>query len=303
MKKRIAIVGAGAIGVGIGYHLQSAGADEFFYIASGERRLRLQRDGVYFNGQRFLIDVISPHEVAQPPDLVMLCVKGYHLIQALEDIKPILGRQSIVLSLLNGLDSEEQIAELIGFERVLYGISVKIDATRDKNQILATDPGKIIFGNQSGDVNANSIKLLKGILTRAHFSYELPKDIIHFMWWKFMVNVGVNTVSAVLRMPYGAMQQSKHARKLMEQAMQEVVAVARKVGVVLSQQDIQNWYDIFEGLGEQSKTSTLQDIEAGRKTEIDLFSGKVCSLGEKHGVPTPLNDILWRMINALEERG
>ena len=125
--------------------------------------------------------------------------------------------------------------------------------------------------------------------------------MIHSLWWKFMVNVGINSVSAILGADYGVFQRSKEARVLMLTAIDEVLAVAEREGVTLNSSDVEAWIEILDKLGPAGKTSMLQDIEAGRKTEIGLFSGKVSELGRAHGVPTPLNDSMLQMIRVMEQ--
>lgn len=115
-----------------------------------------------------------------------------------------------------------------------------------------------------------------------------------------MVNVGINQCSAVTRGRYALFQTVGVAQQLMEAAMQEVVAVAAPLGVRLGQKDIDRWYEVLQGLDPQGRTSMLEDIECGRRTEVDSFAGAVCALGKKHQIPTPVNQTLWQIIKAME---
>ena len=116
-----------------------------------------------------------------------------------------------------------------------------------------------------------------------------------------MLNVGVNQVSAVLRAPYGELIREDHARELMFEASREVVKIARKARIQLSEEDIQKYAAIIASLSPEGKPSMLQDVEAGRKTEVEIFSGTVIELGQKYGVPTPVNDMLFRLLKAIEQ--
>jgi 2-dehydropantoate 2-reductase len=120
------------------------------------------------------------------------------------------------------------------------------------------------------------------------------------MWWKFMINVGINQASAVLRSPYGVFQSSPDALALMKTLMQEVIAVAQKNSVGLTLKDLDDWCTILNTLSPDGKTSMLQDIEAGRKTEVEIFAGKVVSMGEKFQIPTPVNETVLRIIKVIE---
>jgi 2-dehydropantoate 2-reductase len=130
---------------------------------------------------------------------------------------------------------------------------------------------------------------------------EIPIDMMRMSWWKFMVNVGVNQASAVMRAPYGVLQSSPDARALMETLMRETIVLAQHVGVNLGEQDLEEWNAVLRSLSPEGKTSMLQDIEAGRKTEVEIFAGKVVELGKTYGIPTPVNQTLLSIIHVLEQ--
>lgn len=117
-----------------------------------------------------------------------------------------------------------------------------------------------------------------------------------------MMNVGINQTSAVLKAPYGVFQSIPEARELMVSACLEVVPIANREGISLSPADVDEYLRIIDTLSPQGKTSMLQDVEAGRKTEVEAFALTVMSLGKKHGIPTPVNEMLYRMIRVLERR-
>ncbi len=116
-----------------------------------------------------------------------------------------------------------------------------------------------------------------------------------------MINVGMNQASAVMRAPYGVFQKSPEAQGLMEALMKEVIALADVMDVNLTNRDIEDWYSFLNTLSTQGKTSMLQDIEAGRKTEVEIFGGKVVELSKTHNVPTPVNQTVLRIIQVLEQ--
>ena len=116
-----------------------------------------------------------------------------------------------------------------------------------------------------------------------------------------MINVGMNQASAVMQAPYGIFQASLEAQNIMEALMKEVIALADVLNVNLTLRDIEEWYPILEVLSPQGKTSMLQDIEAKRKTEVEIFGGKVVELGRTHGVQTPVNQTVFQIIRVLEQ--
>jgi 2-dehydropantoate 2-reductase len=183
----------------------------------------------------------------------------------------------------------------------LYAISVEIDAVRAGNQVTYTRPGVHYFGEASNPSISPKVRRVQEAFEKAGIRCKVPEDMLRMLWWKFMINVGINQASAVMRATYGAFQSNPDAQALMEALMREVVTLANRLQVNLTQQDIENWYPVLNRLSPQGKTSMLQDIEANRKTEVEAFSGKVIELGKEHGVPTPVNQTVFQIIRVLEQ--
>jgi 2-dehydropantoate 2-reductase len=159
-----------------------------------------------------------------------------------------------------------------------------------------------LFFGEAGNLSISErVKKVQTLFDRADIAYEIPEDMIRNLWWKFMINVGINQVSAVLRAPFSVFHQSTYACELMELAMREVMDIARMAGVNLYEEDIKNWYAFMSRLSPAGKTSMLQDVEAKRKTEVEMFAGKIIELGKKYSVPTPGNSVLFTAIKAIEE--
>ena len=147
---------------------------------------------------------------------------------------------------MNGLESEETIGAIYGMEKIVYAISVGIDALRAGNQITYTKPGKHYFGEAQNLSISPKVRRIQQAFDRAGISYETPPDMIRMLWWKFMVNVGVNQASAVLHAPYGIFQSNLEAQGLMEALMGEVVTLANALNVNLTQQDIKEWQPVLK---------------------------------------------------------
>ncbi|HQI34599.1 MAG TPA: 2-dehydropantoate 2-reductase [Syntrophales bacterium] len=297
----IGIIGAGAVGAAYAamFSHMDPPPGRLFFIAAGERGGRLQREGVVVNGKRYLVPTVPPAE-AEPVDLLIVAVKYYDLEKAITDMAGAVGPETTIMSLMNGIDSEERIGAVYGMDRVVYALNLGIDAVRTGNCVRYTNPGVVYFGEATNPVMTERVRRLHELFARARIPHTVPADMIRTLWFKFMVNVGVNQVSAVLGANYGLMRTSPAARSLMEAAMGEVIAVAKAVGVDLSEEDIAAWYKVLERLDAEGKTSMLQDIEAGRRTEVEMFAGKVIALGNRHGVPTPVNI---RLSNEIRKRG
>jgi 2-dehydropantoate 2-reductase len=207
----------------------------------------------------------------------------------------------LLLSILNGIESEDQIAAVYGADKILYSIAVGIDAVRQEDNITFSQQGKIFFGEAKNTHLTERVLRVQSLFNRAGIIYETPDDMIRTLWWKFMINVGINQVSAALGAPFLVFHNSHEARGLMESAMREVMAIAQAEGINLSEKDIESWNSFLFNLSPQGKTSMLQDVEAKRKTEVEIFAGKVIELGKKHGIPTPVNQTLYRFIRVIEQ--
>jgi len=294
----ITIVGAGAVGGAVAAMLAEAG-EQVFLLAAGERRRRLERGGLVVNGREYSMPVVDAEGAGMAADLVVVAVKQHHLAGAISQMGCSVGPESIIMSLMNGVESEEQIGKAFGDDLVLPATIVGIDALREGRVITYSKKGKIFFGELTGQ-KTRRVGRVGALFDRAGIAYEIPSDIRRTIWWKFMINVGVNQASAALRAPYGVFQTPGEARLLMESAMAEVIAVASRLGIPLGEADLADWYAVLKGMSPEGKTSMLQDVEAGRKTEVEMFAGKVIELGRRLGVPTPVNEKLFDLIRKIE---
>lgn len=270
-------------------------------VAGGNRGEFLKNKGLTVNNKHYPLPVIHPHEKVPPSDLVIVAVKHHHLKETIRDMRCVIGNDTTIISVMNGIESEEQIGDAYGMEKVLYSTVAGIDALRTEDQVVYTRQGKTFFGDASNHSISKQVKKVQTLFDRAGIAYEIPDDMIRNLWWKLMVNVGINQVSAVLRAPFSVFQKSAYARDLMELTMREVMDIARVAGVNLYEEDITNWYTFMYQLSPTGRTSMLQDIEAKRKTEVEVFAGKIIELGKKYAVPTPVNNVLFTAIKAIEE--
>lgn len=282
-----------------------AGIDVAF-AAEGERARRLRTAGITVNGQLLhmpVIDVASAGDHnGDAPRLIIVAVKHHHLPEVCRWLGGLVGSGTSVLSVMNGIESEQTIAEAVGNELVLPAIAVGMDAVREDGRVTYSRTGRIVFGNWHNEPGnpGERVRAVQELFDAAGIAWETPADVSRALWNKFMLNVGINQVSALLGAPYGVFQQNADARDLMRRAMAEVLPLARAEGVDLVQADLEAWFDVVGSLSPDGKTSMLQDVEAKRKTEVEMFAGRVCALGERHGVNVPVNAFLLHAIRVLE---
>lgn len=295
MIERIAIVGAGAMGGMYAAHLQRAGFD-VVWVASGERAERLRRLPYTVNGEPLELAVLdaAAAESPTPADLVIFAVKDGQLAAAIADAEVAIGPNTIAMSILNGLDSEERIAERYGVDHVLLCTALGMDAERTGQDVRFRQSGRIVFAHLNGTTDHPDVQAVSQALDRAQLAWQTPSDMRRQLWWKFMVNVGINQASAVLRAPYGAFHTDGDARDLMLALINEVLAVAAAEQVNLDASDVERWNQVLAGQPAEGWTSMAQDVLAGRETEVESFAGRVVALGTRHGIATPYNQaVLW----------
>lgn len=316
---RIAIVGHGALGALYGHAFSSVRDNQVIFVTNRERAAGLKARPLTVNGETFDYDVESPENSTGTAGLIIFAVKYHHLPQALEDARAHAGKDTIFVSVMNGIDSEELIAEVYGNAHVLHTVALGMDAVRVGSRVDYTTPGRLLFGRadragqvgQAGQVDRRpgnrqpesdaDLRTFAELCDRAGISYQNPPDILRSLWSKFMLNIGVNQVSAVLEAPYGPFQRETYAQQLMRQAMEETVTVAEALKIELHRQDIEDLIDVLKTLSPEGKTSMYQDIAAGRKTEVEMFAGKLIDLAESHVIEVPVNRVLFSIIKAKEE--
>ena len=194
-------------------------------------------------------------------------------------------------------------------EQVPLCIALAMDAEREGRRVRFTQTGRLVFGPadpadlvSTGTPSTTArLRAVQDALTRAGLAWETPPDMRHRMWWKFMVNVGINQASAVLRAPYGAFQHPGPARDLMMALIDEVRTVAAAEGVDLDASDVEQWHRVLAGQPADGRTSMHQDVLAGRETEVGIFAGRVVALGGEHRIPTPHNQTILWILRALTD--
>lgn len=298
---KISVVGAGAMGAYYASRLFETDGLDVSLIAGGDRHERLRREGLVVNGKHYEIPVRRPGESTRS-NLLLVAVKHHHLGQAIEDMRGAVGPDTLILSVMNGIQSEEQLGEAFGAERVLYAMVLGIDAIREGNVVQCSKQGKLFFGEARNMVLSERVKRLQDLFTRAGIVHETPVDMIRALWWKFMINVAINQVSALVDGPYAVMQRSQVAQELMKDAMEEVVAIANAKRIDLTEKDVMGFFSILQGFAPNGKTSMVQDVEAHRKTEVEMFAGKVVEMGVELHIPTPVNRTFLRLLQTIESK-
>lgn len=293
------LIGMGAIGTVYGDMLYHAYGERFTAIASEGRAERLRREGILHNGKRFSPPVTELGE-GKPVDLLLVCVKNYQLEEAVRDMAPFVGTGTKILPLLNGITATDRLQSAFPQACVFYGLTVVIDAVRTGREVVNTLNGILQFGKARNIPVSEEAACVREYLRGAGIDARIEEDMIRGIWKKWMLNVGINQVSALTGARYGQIARVPEADFLFIRAMEEVLALAKAAKVDLREEDVEEYRALIETFSPEAKTSMLQDMEAGRKTELEDFSGELLRLAERYGVPAPVNGVLYKALRAGE---
>lgn len=297
--KTVAILGAGAVGSYIIWGLSGRKDIRLGVIAEEERAERMKK-GCMINDVAYHPEVWTPQE-AKGTDLLIISLKYGALPGALEDIHAITGEHTTVMSLMNGVDSEEFISEKIGASHVMHSL-IKIASHKEGNGYYFNPETTIgiIFGELTAPYQSERVQAVEALFKGTGLHYRVTEHIREEIWSKFRLNVCNNLPQAILGAGVGCYQDSVHMKQISDGLRRELEAVAAAKGIDISKADDSSSHG--SAVPPSARYSTLQDLDAGRHTEIDMFSGALVRMGRELGIPTPYNEYTYHMIKALEEK-
>lgn len=296
----VAVLGAGAVGSYVIWGLSHKKDIRLGVIAEGERADRLKKGGCRINDEVYRPEVWSPQE-AEDVDLLIVSLKYGSLPEALESIKTIVGEHTTVMSLMNGVDSEELIAEQVGDGRVLRSL-IKVASHKEENGYYfnpETTLG-IIFGELAAPFDSERVQAIESLFADTGIHFRSTEFIREEIWGKFRLNVCNNLPQAILGAGVGCYSDSTHMKVISDGLRRELEQIALAKGIDMSK--MAGTSGRGSAVPASARYSTLQDLDAGRHTEIDMFSGTLMRMGEELGIPTPYNEYTYHMIKALEEK-
>ena len=279
MIKNVVIVGLGGVGAVYASKLPMAKI-----LVNKERFERYKSSPTVINGVIHDFDYVT--ECPKNPDLIIITTKFYNLNEVLEQIKPT--QNTIILSLINGVSAVEIISKKFPESIVVPAYLICDSIIRQGRRIIHNDVNKIVMGQ-----NVELEKFFK----QNNINYEVAEDIKSALWQKLMLNIIANQLSAVTRKTFGEMNSLPYIDKLLKNILQEVIETAEKEGVNNPKGLAQKAVDTFHNMAPYGKTSMLQDVENGNKTEIDAFAGYIKMLGKKYGIKTPYSDLFYYLLS------
>ncbi|MEK6709779.1 MAG: 2-dehydropantoate 2-reductase [Nitrospinota bacterium] len=294
---RFGVMAAGGVGGYFGGLLARAGEDVRF-IARGPHLEAIRRNGLRVEAvvPEGGFTVESPSAAADPAqagvcDVVLFCVKTVSNPEAIPAIAPMVGPGTVIISLQNGVDNEEQLAARYS-GCVMGGAAYIFTSVAGPGLIRQIGgPRRLVFGELGGGRSPRGERILAA-LRRAEINAELSPDIEAELWTKFIFICAVGGVTALTRSPLAEIMAYEGTRRMMREVMREVYHVGRARGVRLPPGADEDRYRFLDQQNPASKGSLCHDLEAGRRLEIDALCGAAARLGREAGVPTPLNDFI-----------
>jgi 2-dehydropantoate 2-reductase len=289
---RIAIMGSGGLGGYFGARLSQGGSDVHF-IARGKHLDAIRRDGIRIEGPSPLlvnpVHATDDAETIGPVDLVMVCVKLWDTDDALEQIRPLVGPSTTIISFQNGVLKDRYLRSKYDESQLMGGVGYVATTIDRPGVIRQTGPmQRLIFGEFDGSESARGNAFLAACLAGG-IKAELSTNILREIWQKYVFLVGLSGATTTIRKPIGPIREHPQTRAFLLDVMREVVSVGRAYGVDLAE----NYADIRLQLADEvayDMTSSMHhDLERGNRLEVRWLSGGVVELGAAKGVPTPLN--------------
>lgn len=300
---RVAVMGAGAMGGYFGARLAAAG-NEVAFVARGRHLEAMREEGLKvksFHGDFHVRSLFTsePAEIG-PMDLILFCVKSYSTEEAAGELAPLLGTETTILSLQNGVDNPDKIASLWGHEHTLAGVVYIAAEILAPGAIGHSAGGRIVLGELDGEASEQT-KAVQGLFAAARVPCDVSMEIRKVMWGKLVWNAPFCAIACLVRATAQEIVDSDSLRKLAVDCMGEVIEAAKCRGIGLAPSVIEDAVKLSRGLG-PFKPSMLQDLEAGKPLEYEAFNGIVVKILRQAGKPAPVNEIFYAALKFLDRK-
>jgi 2-dehydropantoate 2-reductase len=290
---RIAIMGSGGLGGYFGARLVQGGAADVHFVARGKHLEAMRQEGLRVEGPEPLH--VKPVQVTDDPrkigvaDVVMFCVKLWDTEQAIEQIRPLVGPDTAIISFQNGVLKDQYLRQAFDPRQLMGGVGYVATTIAAPGVIRQTGPmQRLLFGEFDGSRSKRGEDLLAACLAGG-IKAEFSSDIVREIWQKFVFLVGLSGTTTTIRKPIGPIRSNPQTRAFLHDVMQEVVAVARAHGVAVPEDYAQVRLQLADDVSPDMTASMHHDLQRGNRLEVRWLSGGVVELGKAKGVPTPLN--------------
>lgn len=300
---KIVIIGAGAMGCLFAAFLAKSKEDVWLLDKDKENAAKLNESGISLEGLSgsWQVKIKATSAIADigKADLILICVKSFNTKSAAEEIMPLLGRDTKILTLQNGMGNIEIISEIAGEERVIGGVTNEGATLIALGKIRHAGRGETIIGSSSGKTPVE-MRAIREIFNKAGFETKMTRDIKSLIWSKLIINVGINALSAITRLPNGKLTEYEGTKRILRDAVTEAARIAKRKRIKLIFDDPLAKVEAVCESTSENLSSMLQDVLRKKRTEVDFINGVIVRLGQELGIEVPTNKFLLDLINTIE---
>jgi 2-dehydropantoate 2-reductase len=303
---RIAIFGAGGLGAYYGARLCEAG-HEVGFIARGEHLRAICDKGLAIKSPRGDVHLKSVLASDDPAaigvvDLVIVAVKTWQIPQVASAMAPLMGPDTMVVPFLNGVDAPDGLAEVLGEQHVLGGLSKVFSLIEAPGVIHHFSPGAYVEIGELHGGTSERVRHLSTIFEEAGVDVGISEDIRSALWFKLLMVSSWAGLGALARSPMGELRSESATHALIDQSMDEGIAVGRASGHTLADDCKQQLWDFYMAMPVDATASMQRDLMQGRPSELDAWNGAIVRIGEQYQVPTPMHRLVWTLLQPMERR-
>lgn len=301
---KIAVIGPGAMGCLVsGFLKHKTREDVWLYDKFAERAGQIRNNSLKIesgnNTLQVKMNVTADAKEIGVSDLVIICVKSYSTEDACKDIKPMVGENTLVATLQNGIGNVQILNDYFGAEKVVAGVTNHGATLLGIGHVRHAGKGDTIIGKADGGLS-RAMKEISAVLEKAGFDTKISKDINSVIWSKLIINVGINALTAITRLNNGRLTEYEESRALLRSAVQEAAKIVKRKRIKLAYDDpIQKVESVCKATG-TNISSMLQDVLNKKKTEIDFINGAIVRQGKSLGIPAPVNEVLTNLVKTIE---
>jgi 2-dehydropantoate 2-reductase len=301
---KIVIVGPGAMGCLLAVFLSKSKQELWLLDKNKERTSLIQQSGISIEGisgswQTQVKTTAQPQEIGEA-DLIIICVKSYDTKKAILEAKAIVGKNTKVLTLQNGIGNIEIIAEVVGSEKVIGGVTNLGATLLDVGKVRHAGRGETVIGRIDGKLSIE-LRTIREIFNKVGLETRISRDIKGLLWSKLIINVGINALTAITGLNNGRLIEFEGTRKILRDAVTEAIRVAKRKRIKLIYDDPLAKVEAVCEATATNVSSMLQDVLRKRRTEIDFINGVIVRQGQELDIPTPVNSLLANLVKTIEE--
>jgi len=300
---KIVIVGPGAMGCLFAAFLSKSKEEVWLLDKDKERAAKINKQGIVVDGipgnWQPRVNTTSIVQEIGKADLVLICVKSYDTKAAMQEAKALVGEDTLVLTLQNGIGNLEILSEIVGEEKVIGGVTNMGAILLDTGHIKFAGKGETIMGLVDGKIPVQ-MRAIREMFNKAGLETKVSRDIKSLLWSKLVINVGINALTAVTRLYNGKILDFEGSRKILREAVTEAVKIVKRKRIKLLYDDPLAKVEAVCEATAPNISSMLQDVLRKKKTEIDFINGVIVRFGQELSINVPVNSLLVDLIKTIE---